>query len=128
MCPVFFQPAVYTWISSPGVCVVPGISKRQLSMTALAQFMVAKVMSQLNIQTPVRITTLLQPSQDFKSSATETSLTRPVDGLQGVVGRETFLQLTGEQIKVVMDTSSRLQPTTDIQVLLDMKEKDKQIM
>ncbi|XP_046899872.1 polyadenylate-binding protein, cytoplasmic and nuclear-like isoform X2 [Hypomesus transpacificus] len=122
------QPAVYTWISSPGVCVVPGISKRQLSMTALAQFMVAKVMSQLNIQTPVRITTLLQPSQDFKSSATETSLTRPVDGLQGVVGRETFLQLTGEQIKVVMDTSSRLQPTTDIQVLLDMKEKDKQII
>ena len=92
-----------------------------------SQMNVAKVTSQRNLQTPVRITTLHQASQD--SSAAETSLTRPdVDSLQGVVVTETFLQLAGEQIKVVKNTSGRHQPTTDIQLLLDMNETDKQIM
>ena len=54
MCPVSFQPAVYTWISSPGVCVVPRVSNRQLSMTALAQLM-ALAQNQTKVQILMKI-------------------------------------------------------------------------
>ncbi|XP_062304851.1 polyadenylate-binding protein 1-like [Osmerus eperlanus] len=60
-----------------------------------------------------------QANQDFKSSAAETSLTKLVDGLHGVVGRETFLQL--EDLKPVaardlslLHLSRELQPETAV--------------
>ena len=119
------QPQVQTQHQAQINQVMTQLTASTLALSA-SQMNVAKVTSQRNLQTPVRITTLHQASQD--SSAAETSLTRPVDGLQGVVVTETFLQLAGEQIKVVMNTSGKHQPTTDIQLLLDMNETDKQIM
>ena len=119
------QPQVQTQHQAQINQVMTQLTASTLALSA-SQMNVAKVTSQRNLQTPVRISTLHQASQD--SSAAETSLTRPVDGLQGVVVTETFLQLAGEQIKVVMNTSGKHQPTTDIQLLLDMNETDKQIM